>query len=110
MILDYDPFTGVTRKFEYDHVTDQVHMTMSQDCTDIIKDNERQVIEADHSQQIKNDWIRYARIPEVVIEQWRRDYGVDFYTTDPQHWKLVMAMINDREFRKVKTTTIHHDR
>ena len=110
MILDIDPFTGVTRKFQYDPVTDDVIITTEQDCTDLLNNNERQVIEADHSQQIKNDWIKYASVPYVVIEKWKRELGINFMTTNPDEWKLVMALINSRDWRKVKTSAIHHDR
>ena len=110
MIADYDPLTGVTRKFTYDHVTDGIRIETWQDCTDILDDNQRQVIEADHSQQIKNDWIKYASVPYVVIEKWKRELGVNFYSPDPAEWKKVMMLINSSDWSKVKTSAITHDR
>jgi len=110
MLTDYDPLTGITRKFEYDHVTDGIRISSFQDCTSLIEHNERQVIEADHTQQIKNDWIKYASVPYVVIEKWKREYGVNFFSPDPAEFKKVMMMINSRDWRKTKTTTLTHDR
>lgn len=110
MILDYDPFTGVTRTFEYDSVSDSVTIGTQQDCTNLLDDNNRQVIEADHTQQIKNDWIKYASVPYVVIEKWKRELGINFMTTNPDEWKVVMGLINSRDWRKVKTSAITHDR
>lgn len=110
MILDYDPFTGVTRTFQYDAASDSVTIGTQQDCTNLLDDNNRQVIEADHTQQIKNDWIKYASVPYVVIEKWKRELGINFMTTNPDEWRVVMGLINSRDWRKVKTSAITHDR
>lgn len=110
MILDIDPFTGITKSIGYDHATDTTIIKTEQDCTSLIADNRRQVIEANHSQQIRNDWIKYASVPYVVIDKWRNELGINFMTTDPEEWKVVMALINSRDWRDLKTTTIHHDR
>ena len=107
MILDVNPFTGEVVTFDYDHATDSVTIGHHQDCEPIIDDNKRLIIEADHSQQIKNDWIRYARIPNILAVKWKQELGIDIMTAD---MKTVMMLVNSRDFRDTKTTTIHHDR
>ena len=109
-ILDHDPLTGITTTMQYNAADDSITVNTQQDCTSILDFNAKQVIEADHSQQIKNDWIRYAKVPYVVIDKWRREYNVDFFTTDPTEWRKVMALINSSDFCKIKTTPIYHDR
>ena len=106
-ILDFNPLTGEYTTFRYNHADDSVTIGHHQDVEPILDDNKRLVIEADHSQQIKNDWIRYARVPNILIMQWKRELGIDFLTADT---KTVMMLVNSRDFRDVKTTTIHHDR
>lgn len=108
MILDVNPFTGETVTFDYNHADDSVTIGHHQDCTPIIDDNKRQIIEADHTQQIKNDWIKYATIPYALIMKWKNELGVNFM--NPEHFPMVMHLINSRDFRDVKTTTIFHDR
>ena len=110
MILDVNPFTGETVTFDYNAADDSITIGHHQDCAPIIDDNKRQIIEADHSQQIKNDWIKYATVPYVVIEKWKRELGVNFFSPDPAEFKKVMMLINSRDWRKVKTSAITHDR
>jgi len=111
MILDYNPLTGEKVEIHYHHDTDGITIEHTQDCAALIDENQRIVIEADHSQQIKNDWIRYARVPYVVIEKWKREYNVDFFSPDEAEWKKVMALINSSDWsRGLKTTSIYHDR
>lgn len=109
-LLDYDPLTGETVTMHYDHANDSMTIKYEQDCTEIIERNRRMVIEADHSQQIKNDWIKYASVPHVVIDMWKRNYGVNFYTRDPDEWKKVMMFINSSDWSGVKSTDMYHDR
>jgi hypothetical protein len=108
MILDLDPFTGTSVTMDYNAADDSITIGHHQDCTPIIDNNKRQVIEANHTQQIKNDWIKYATIPYAVIMQWKNELGVNFM--NPAHFPMVMNLINSRDFRDVKTTSIHHDR
>jgi hypothetical protein len=110
VLLDYDPLSGTRITMSYKHDSDDLVIKTEQDCTDIIEYNKRMVIEADHTQQIKNDWIKYASVPYVVIDKWRREHGINFMTRDPDEWKKVMMMINSSDWSGVKTSKIHHDR
>jgi hypothetical protein len=110
VLLDYDPLSGTRITMQYNHENDGLTIKTEQDCTQIIEYNKRMVIEADHTQQIKNDWIKYASVPYVVIDQWRREHGINFMTRDPDEWKKVMMMINSSDWSGVKTSKMHHDR
>src|SRR5687768_8650815 len=110
VLLDLDPITGERITMQYNHDNDSLTIKHEQDCTNIIEYNKRLVIAADHTQQIKNDWIKYASVPNVVIEKWRREYGINFFTRDPDHCKKVMMMINSSDWSGVKTSNIYHDR
>lgn len=109
MILDYNPFTGETVTFEYNHANDSVTIGHHQDCSGIIDANKRARIEIDAKKQMANDWIHYASIPNILILKWKREHNVDFF--NPDDWPKVMALINSRDYRDgVKATTITHDR
>lgn len=45
---------------------------------------------------------RYAVIPDIVIDQWRNDYGIDVY--DPEDEPRVRKLLNDPEWRNLRTT------
>lgn len=110
-ILDYNPFTGETVTMQYNHSDDSLTIGHHQDCTNIIEANKRSVFEANHSVQMKKDWIKYASVPNILILKWKKELGVDFFTTDPTEWKKVMALINSRDYALgCKATPINHDR
>lgn len=109
MILDFNPFTGEMVTFDYNDATDEITIGHHQDCTPIIDANKRAQIETDAKAQMKNDWIHYASVPNVLIMKWKQEHGVDFFKRED--WPRVMALINSREYRDgVKATTITHDR
>ena len=41
-------------------------------------------------------------IPFYVIEMWKKDYGVDIYSDDPEQRKKARALYNSSEFHKVR--------
>ena len=109
MILDFNPFTGETVTFDYHHSDDTFTIGHHQDCEPIMDANKRARIEIDAKQQMANDWVHYASVPNILIMKWKQEHGVDFF--NPEHWPRVMALINSRDYREgVKSTTIHHDR
>ncbi len=108
-LIDYDPFTGITTTFEYIDAEDKTVLKYSQDCEPILEANVVALGDLGaHKRAAKNEWAHYARIPLTLIEQWKREKGVDFYNKD--HGKAVMKLINDSEYSKVKVTSYNHDR
>ena len=107
-ILDHDPLSGMTVTMDYNHSTDELIIKHEQDTTHIIEANKRSLIESDHRAQMRNDWIRYARVPDIVIMEWKTKFGVDFFNNE--HWPRVMKLINSPEYRDLKASTIYHDR
>ncbi len=43
-----------------------------------------------------------AKIPNIVIEKWKAEFGVDVLNKD--HWPKVKKLLNDPEYRWLKTT------
>lgn len=107
--VDYDPISGITTTFSYDHANDQFTVGYSQDTTAIQESNKLAQLDMDaHKAQSKNNWNLYARVPNIVIMEWRQKYGVDFFNKD--HWPDVMKLINSPDYRDVKRTSYYHDR
>lgn len=109
-ILDHDPITGMSVSFEYNHDNDTVTIGHHQDASAILEANKLVQLDTElHQRQNKREtWARYARIPNIVIMEWLHKYGVDF--NDKNHWPAVVKLINDPDYRHVKTTTYFHDR
>ena len=55
---------------------------------------------------IKAGWWEYANIPNILIEKWKNELGVDVFNKD--HQKKVYSLLNQPEYRYLKTTTKMH--
>ena len=109
-LVDFDPITRIKTEFEYDHSQDKFVVKRSQDVDAILEDNKLAQLDVDsHRKQSKNDWSLYARVPNILIEKWLTEHGVDFF--NPDHWQKVMRLINSPDYAPtVKRTTYYHDR
>jgi hypothetical protein len=106
-VLDYDPFSGITTTFDYNHETNETTIGREQDCSLILEANKVLQNSDDLTKQgIKNSWWHYAQIPNIVIEKWITDHGVNLYNKD--HQKAVFRLLNQPEYRYLKTTTKMH--
>jgi len=106
-ILDYDPLTAITTTFDYDHATDETIIGRHQDVG-LILDMNKAVANDDEITKIgiKSGWWQYATIPNIIIEKFRTEHGVDFFNKD--HSKAVFRLLNQPEYRYLKTTTKMH--
>lgn len=106
-VLDYDPLTGITTNFEYNYATDETTISREQDVELILDINKAITNDEDISKKgIKHGWWHYAQVPNIIIEKWRREHGVDFFNKD--HQKAWLKLINQPEYRYLKTTTKMH--
>lgn len=105
--VDYNPMTGLTTYFDYDHSTDKTIVGYEQDVSLIIDTNKRLQNDEDYSRQgIKNEWWHYASYPAIIIQKWLTEYGVNVF--DKNHDRRVVELTNRPEYRYLKTTTKMH--
>jgi hypothetical protein len=106
-VLDYDPLTGMTTHFDYIPETDTTVISREQDVSTILDINKAlQNNEQITKDGIKEGWWQYAKIPMIVIEKWINEHGVDVFNKD--HQKAVFRLLNQPEYRYLKTTTKMH--
>lgn len=106
-LVDYDPLTGVSTYFNYDHSTDTSIVSSEQDVSAVIEANKiLQNSESYTKKGMKASWWHYASIPNIVIEKWKNEYGVNVF--DKNHEKRVFRLLNQPEYRYLKTTTKMH--
>lgn len=106
-LIDRDPVTGEAVWYEFDQHTEQATITHTQDVSAILDANK--VAEADSwktQRGIKNDWWKYASIPNVVWVEWKQKHGVDLFNKD--HEKAVFKLLNSPEYRYLKATAKYH--
>lgn len=107
-LLSYDPVTGLETWHSHDSLTDETTISYTADSTPILEKNKRMANNADYGKSgIKEEFWHYATIPVAVQMDWLINKGVDIYNKD--HNKKVSALLNDPDYRYLKTTTMHHD-
>ena len=106
-LLDYNPLTGESVVFNYDEASDVLTLSHQQDVSRILDQNKALANDSDRSKkQVKDDMLHYASIPNSVILKWQLEKGVDVFNT--KHRKKVFKLLNDPEYRYLKTTNLKH--
>ena len=106
-IIDYNPLTGISTWFEYHSETDMTVISRLQDVEPILELNKAKANDTDLTKRGFNEsWWEYASIPNIVIEKWKTEFGIDVYNKD--HWKAIFKKLNDPEYRYLKTTAKWH--
>lgn len=108
-IIDYDPLTGESVTFKYNHGDDSFTIGHVQDCSHLIEHNKLLAADTEYTKRgIKESWLKYASIPNVVYMNWKQQLGVDLFNRD--HMPKVMQLLNSPEYKFLKTTAIYHDK
>lgn len=105
-LLDYDPITGEASYFHWGGSDGTFTIEYEQDVSETLERNKRFAIESDPKKAMKQDWIKYASIPAVIVMKWKNELGVDVMNKD--HKPKVFQLLNSPEWRFLKTTPINH--
>lgn len=106
-LLFTDPITGLMTWHEYDALTDETHISYSADSKPVIERNKAVQNDTEYSKKgIKQEFWKYAEIPVEVQLDWLINKGVDIANRD--HAKKMFQLLNDPEYRYLKTTSGYH--
>lgn len=106
-LLDFDPFSGIETYYHDDPVGGGFHIERHhQDVEPQLDMTER--LRNDEKYQTKDrDWKHYAHIPNIILEKWMNELGVDMWTLMKDR-KRLFQLLNDPEYSKLKVTYKHH--
>lgn len=97
----------MTTYHEYIHSEDRTIITREQDVTGLLEVSRAMERNEDiWKEGVKNCWAHYAMIPNIIIEKWKNEFGVDVFNKD--HEKAWLKLVNQPEYRYLKTTTKMH--
>lgn len=109
LLLDYDPITGERVYFGFNNHENRVTITHEQDVDEHLKLAHAQAIDDNFTKKgIKNDWWKYASLPNIIIIEMKQKYGVDVHNKN--HWPRVIELINTVYPRFKTTAKIHRVR
>lgn len=102
-VVDYDPYTGITTTFDYDHSNDITIIGREQDITPALERNKMLQNDDQYSKDgIRDSWWHEAFIPNIIIEKFKNEFGVDIFNKNDI--KKVKQLLNDPQYRYLKTT------
>jgi hypothetical protein len=108
-LFDYDPETGIREIFHFDPMTGDVHIETQQDVEPLLDRNKALQNDESYSQAgIKNDMWHFAHVPIVVQLKWLVKYGAEHDPMKKGNEKLLFSLLNDPEWRYLKTTNKIH--
>lgn len=107
--LEFDAFSGIESIFHYDEQKDtfSIEHRMADvepqlDCAQALAND------SDYTKAgMKREWLHYAHIPDIVMLKWLYEKGVNLYNKNDA--KKVWSLVNDPEYRKLKTTHLKHE-
>jgi hypothetical protein len=100
--LSYDPESGL--RVEYEDTPEGCLLHYSQDAEPILELNKAKQSAGRAYYARDPDMWKVASIPIGVQMKWLIEYGIDIYNED--HWPGVRRLLNDPEWRYLKTAEI----
>jgi len=102
---EMNPVTGAREDYYWDDNEQKLTVRNRHEVGDILDGNKRdQARSVDH--RFGGEMMhRMAEIPMAVVVQWKQKYGVDIFSSDPWHKKRVRQLLNDPEWRYLRTNT-----
>jgi hypothetical protein len=105
-LIDFDPLSGQAIHAEWKSDGSFI-LHHSQDVRPFLERTKALQNDDDYTRKgFKEEWWHYASIPNVLIEKWKREKGVDLF--NKAHRKKVFELLNDPEYRFLKATSRKH--
>ncbi len=102
-LLKKDPGSDIELWHHYDTATDETCIETRQDCNALLDANKASAnMPGIKHAGIKKEWWRVANIPNIVIEKWRQELGVNVF--DPNDAKKVKQFLSDPDYRFLRTS------
>ena len=103
ILFDHDPVTGVTQYFDYDPITDNIHIHHTQDVGAMLDQIKNKRLDAKSKGKVET-FAHYATIPAIVELQLAKK-GLKL--SDPNATKKIIQEI-EREYAYCKVTEKRH--
>lgn len=109
LFFDWDPEMGVLEEYRYDSDSGVMTIKRTQDCSTVLSDN-AEWRQSEQNWRKKDDkWIRYASIPNIVVELWMHE-GINVFKAETDrngvpnhHLKAVLKKLRDPDWKHLKT-------
>jgi hypothetical protein len=98
-LLEHDEFSGLT-DFYHTASDGRFGVEIVQDVEPILENN-KALQGLNDGYTPSKEFRRAASIPNVIIEKWRIEEGIDFF--NPDHWPAIKRKLNDPDYLWLRT-------
>jgi len=100
---EINPVTGNREDYYWDEQTETITQRTRESVGDILEANKQQQSRA-IDQRYGNEMMHHvADIPMSVVWKWKKDHGVDVFSSDPDQKRKVRRLLNDPEYRYLRS-------
>lgn len=92
---------GILERMTVCESEDTFVIRQSMDINAILDDNEQRCNDGEKSWTENRDMVHAARIPEIVLEKWRLEEGIDWRTAEG--WEKCLQKLDEPENRLFRT-------
>ena len=90
----------ILRTYEEDEAEERMIIKSHQNIGPILENNKR-LYTADDGYSPSREWRRAASVPNIIIEKWIRELGINAYKLEDQ--PKILAMLDSPEYRWLRT-------
>ena len=102
---EWNPVHEKKESYYWDPETQTVHIKNTYNVSDIIEQNKRSINNS-IDKRYGNEALQYvAEIPNVFISKFLKEHNLDVFSNDPADKKRLRRLLDDPEYRFLKTTT-----
>jgi hypothetical protein len=100
---EVNPITGAREDYYWDEQEQTLTQRTRYDVTDVLESNKAQQANSIDKRYGKEMLHHVAEIPMGVVLKWKKEHGVDLFSPDPDMKRKVRRLLNDPEYRYLRT-------
>lgn len=100
---EINPVTGNREDYYWDEQEQVITQRTREDVADILESNKRKQSDSIDARYGKQMLHHVAEIPMSIVLKWKREHGVDVFSSDPEQKRKVKRLLNDPEYRYLRS-------
>lgn len=101
---EWNPYNDSTEHWYWDDVNEKMTIKNTFDVSDVLKNNKAQANNSIDGRFGKEMIHHVAEIPVCFIVKFKEEHNLDVFSSDPTEQKRLLRLLEDPDYRFLKTT------